>query len=206
MSSQYNRKDHFYLRAKDEGYRSRAAYKLIELNQKYKLLRPGMRVVDLGAFPGGWMQVALSCVGVRGLVAGVDVKPIAPLAVVVNGKDLSPHVIQGDFTEEEIKQQLRATLGGSADVVLSDMSPSLTGLRFGDTVRCAELVRAALLFAREVLVPGGAIILKAFPGHEVDVEIKEFSKDYAQAGRTRLKSTRTSSDELYFIGRGFQQK
>ena len=152
LSRQLN--DPYVRAAREQGWRSRAAFKLIELDERFKLLRQGIRVVDLGAAPGGWAQVAVK----RGAssVVGVDLLPMDP----VPGAD----IIQGDFTDDAMPDQLRALLGGQADLVLSDMAPNTTGHTGTDHLRIIALAELALDFALQVLAPGGAFVAKVFQG------------------------------------------
>ncbi len=148
--------DPYVAEAKARGYRSRAAFKLIEMNAKHGLLRPGMRVVDLGAAPGGWTQVAAKAVGPAGRVVALDLLPMAAIPGAI--------VLQADFTAPETAEALRAALGGPADLVLSDMAPNTTGHAGTDHLRILALAEAALDFATAVLAPGGASRVQAVPG------------------------------------------
>jgi len=150
----YERKDTFYKKAKREGYRARSAYKLIELNQEVHFLRPGMRVVDLGSWPGGWVQVAAEIVGRSGKVVGIDLVALEPLPF--------PQVtlLQGDATDPVQQERIRAVLGGLADVLLSDMAPKLSGIKEVDEARSMELCRLALASAPTLLRPGGVFVLQ----------------------------------------------
>jgi 23S rRNA (uridine2552-2'-O)-methyltransferase len=205
--SNYNRKDHLYRKAKEEGYRSRAAYKLAELNDKLKFLRPGAKVLELGCFPGGWLQVAAEKVGPKGLVVGVDLRPIQPFRRGEFPKGLSirpPKSVEGDVREPETMAKLKAL--GPFDVVLSDMAPQLTGIPARDTARIAELFELALESASALLKRGGIFVAKEFPSQEIDETFRRFRGEYEKLDRTRLKSTRTTSNELYVVGRGFRGK
>ncbi len=196
MSKPYNRKDHFYKRAKDEGYRSRAAYKLEELDKRYKLMKRGSTVIDLGCYPGGWLQVALAKVTAKGKVLGVDLVDVSP----VSYEDARAEIIKGDFTDPQIREQLLAF--GPYDVVLSDMSPKLTGVRIRDAVRSAELVEAALDFADQALRPHGSFVAKIFPSEECEALAKRCKARFRTFARPNLDSSRKSSNELYFVGKG----
>ncbi len=214
MAGVYQRKDKLYKQAKAEGYRSRAAYKLLELNNKLKVLRPGMTVIDLGAAPGGWLQVAARLVGPKGTVIGIDLEPITEFGEGELGtKSCRPQLIVGDMLVPEVQQQLRAMLKQAcgvetADVVLSDMSPKLTGVRFGDVARCAELVEMVFQFAIDggILKPKGSIIAKIFPGPEADQIFMSRKKGFAKMTRENLDSSRNTSTEIYLVGRGYQQE
>ncbi len=206
MSGQYNRKDSLYRRAKQEGYRGRAAYKLIELDTKYKLLRSGLKVLDLGCFPGGWLQVARERVGASGLVIGADLVPVDPFPEPSEpeGKGFAKTVIlRGDVTEEEMQATLREHLQGDADLILSDMSPKLSGIQFRDVARSAELVETVYRVAGKLLRQGGNVVVKVFPGAETDALFKEYQKSFRKVSRPRLKSTRAGSDEIYFVAEQF---
>lgn len=200
MAAQYQRKDHLYRQAKDEGYRSRAAYKLLELDKRYGLLKKGMTVLDLGSFPGGWLQVALKAVGQKGRVVGIDLREVQP--VVASG-GLRAEIIQGDILDPEARRKIKDFLPQGADLLISDMSHQLTGVRFQDSVKSAELVEMALDCARELLIPGGALVAKIFPSAECEALAKDFKELFQRFARPNLDSSRKSSKELYFVGRGF---
>jgi 23S rRNA (uridine2552-2'-O)-methyltransferase len=196
----YNRKDHLYQRAKQEGYRSRAAYKLLELDEKYKLFRPGAKVLDLGSFPGGWLQVACERVGSKGVVVGIDLKDVDPIAC---HQGCSPTILLGDATTPEMQAQIRELLG-KANVVLSDMSAHLTGIALKDAAQSAELVETAFTVATALLKPGGSFVVKAFPSQDLEEVVKRHRQGFGKVGRTVLKSTRVTSNELYLIGTDFR--
>jgi 23S rRNA (uridine2552-2'-O)-methyltransferase len=195
MSSDYNRKDHLYQKAKDEGYRSRAAYKLKEIQATYKIIQNGSRVLDVGAWPGGWTQVALEFVGPQGSVTAIDLAATDPI------DDPRAHIIQGDARD------LDTLLPDPAirfDCVISDMSPKLTGIREADqaaTVGCAEL---ALYVATQFLKKGGSFVVKVFKGGEVEGFVKSARPMFNKLVRSELQSTRNSSNEFYVIGLGFK--
>ncbi|MCB0322810.1 MAG: RlmE family RNA methyltransferase [Bdellovibrionales bacterium] len=196
----YDRKDRLYRQAKSDGYRSRAAYKLQELDAKVKLLKPGMTVLDLGCFPGGWLQVALEKVGRGGAVVGVDLQPVEP--VTVGGR--SAVILLGDLYEPTVQESVLEQAGGRVDVVLSDMSPKLTGVRFQDAARSAALVELALFFSSTVLKEGGSVVAKVFPGNECEEAAKVYRRAFEKFTRHVLDSSRKTSKELYFVGRGFR--
>lgn len=196
--SRYNRKDALYQRAKDEGFRSRAAYKLKELNKKYKFLRPGARVVELGAWPGGWLQVIAQEIGPTGVGIGVDLVPIESLGL--------PQVISvtGDLRDEGVQNEIVTHSGGLLDAVLSDMSPKLTGIREADamqTVACAEL---AFHIAEKLLRPAGIFVTKVFKSNEADQFVKMIRPRFNQLQREELDATRATSNEYYVVGIGFR--
>ena len=203
----YNRKDHFYQQAKAEGYRSRAAYKLMELDSKYKLLKSGQRVVDLGCAPGGWVQVVAPCLGENGIVIGIDrleTKAFTQQDFRAGKSIAQVTILTGDITDSAIQQQVIDQAGGKVDLVLSDMSPDLTGVYFQDAARSAELVEIAFDVASRLLVPGGNIVTKIFPGSEADELFNQVRKFYNKVSRVSLKSTRKTSKEFYFVGQGFK--
>lgn len=195
----YQPKDAFYRRAKMEGYRSRAAYKLLELNRRFRIIKPGDRVVDLGAAPGGWLQVAAQLSGKEGGVVGVDVQPIEAL------KEKNVIVLQGDITSEECREKLKELLGSRADCVLSDLSPRLSGIRDRDLARSLELARMALQAARGLLRPGGNFLVKTFVGDELKAFSLELEEYFPSVERTRPEATRKGSSEIYLCARGLRQ-
>ena len=188
--------DPYVGRARREGYRSRAAYKLIEVDDKHRLFKPGARVVDLGAAPGGWSQVAAQRVGERGRVVGIDL-----LAVdAVPGVEL----LQLDFLDEAAPERLKALLGGPADVVLSDMAANATGHRKTDHLKIMALAEAAADFAREVLVPGGAFLCKVLQGGTEGTLLAQLKRDFASVKHVKPAASRTDSAELYLLATGFR--
>ena len=200
MSSNYNRKDKFYERAKEAGYRSRAAYKLCELDDKFKLLKPGATILDLGCWPGGWLQVAAERVGPSGLVIGVDLVATEPLPAT------NVCLLTGDARDEEIQAQILALAPGGVDVLISDMSPKLTGIREADqagTVACAEL---ALWFAGQILAAGGSAVMKVFKGNETEQFVKTMRPVFNKVSREELDATRKTSNEYYLVGTGYRKK
>ncbi|HQH25881.1 MAG TPA: RlmE family RNA methyltransferase [Oligoflexia bacterium] len=200
MPGNYDRKDHLYRKAKQEGYRSRAAYKLIELDHRYKLIRQRMSVVDLGCYPGGWLQVVLERIGQQGLLVGVDLNYVEPVSV--KGKEAA--IIKGDIFSEETRAEILSRAGGKVSLVLSDLSPQLSGVRFRDAVKSAELVECALDLSREILENGGSLVAKIFPGPECDSLVEKFRASFRVFSRASLKSSRKSSTELYFVAREFR--
>ena len=194
----YEPKDAFYRKAKKEGYRSRAAYKLLELNQRFRTIKPGDRVVDLGAAPGGWLQVAAEIVGPKGKVVGVDLQPIAPF------REPNLIVLQGDITSEGCIEKIREALAARAHCVLSDVSPRLTGIRDADVSRSVELTRTALNAACDLLAPGGNFLVKIFMSEELGPLSAEIGKKFRSVDRTRPEATRKGSSEIYLCARGYR--
>jgi 23S rRNA (uridine2552-2'-O)-methyltransferase len=196
----YNPRDSYYKKAKQEGYRSRAAYKLVELQQRFRILRPGDSVVDLGAAPGGWLQVAAKLVGARGKVLGVDVQDITPFA--------EPNILllQADVTNPHVQEQIKTLMGRAIDCVISDLAPRLTGIRDADTARAYELNQTALSAASKLLRPGGSLLLKGFVSSELQSLTAEIKKHFRSVQRTRPEATRQRSSEVYFIAKDFQPK
>jgi 23S rRNA (uridine2552-2'-O)-methyltransferase len=191
--------DPYVSRAKREGWRSRAAYKLIEIDDKYRLLRPGARVVDLGAAPGGWSQVAANRVGVgegRGTVIAIDLLDMPPIP----GVD----VLKLDFLDPEAPGRLKAMLGGEADLVLSDMAANATGHRQTDHLRIMGLAEAAAAFAREVLKPGGGFLCKVLRGGTEATLLAALKRDFAQVRHVKPAASRSDSAELYLLATGFR--
>jgi len=182
-------------RARDEGYRSRAAYKLIEINTRERLLSPGARVVDLGAAPGGWSQVAVAAAGAKGRVVAVDLLEVAPIA--------GAALLRGDFLDPAVQAQVAAALEGrKADVVLSDLSPNLSGIAPADQARAAELVRAALAFCKAQLKPGGALLAKVFQGEEFAALLRELKAAFREVRALKPSASRDESRETYLLCRG----
>ena len=194
----YDRKDAYYRKAKREGYRSRAAYKLGQIAAKEKAVRPGDRVIDAGAAPGGWSQVILELVGAGGKVAAVDLLPMAPLP----GENF--RFWQRDIADPGLPAELTSFLGGKADTVLSDAAPNTTGSSFTDQARSADLVRAVFSLARETLREGGTFLAKIFGGAEADAVFRELRPYFRELRRVRPEATRKESFELYLLGKGYR--
>ena len=194
----YRRKDAYYRRARAAGYRARSAYKLSQLDSRFRLLRRGDVVVDLGAWPGGWLQVALEAVGPHGRVVGVDLVAIDPLA--------SPNLrlVGGDVRDPSTWRAVLEHLGRPADVVLSDLAPKLTGIRATDDARSSELVEAVLEMLPAILRPGGNLVVKLFMGHTFDVATAELRRRFQEFRTTRPDATRKASAEVYGVGRGYR--
>jgi 23S rRNA (uridine2552-2'-O)-methyltransferase len=190
--------DPYVARAKREGFRSRAAYKLAEIDDKFHLLKAGARVVDLGAAPGGWSEVATRRVGPSGRVVALDVLDMKPIA----GVDF----LQLDFLDEAAPAKLKGLLRGKADVVLSDMAANATGHRKTDHLRIMALADAAALFAREVLAPGGAFVCKVLQGGTETTLLAELKRDFETVKHVKPPASRSDSAELYLLARGFRGK
>jgi 23S rRNA (uridine2552-2'-O)-methyltransferase len=194
----YRRKDAYYRRARAAGYRARSAYKLAELDDRFKLLRRGDVVVDLGAWPGGWLQVASERVGPAGHVLGVDVVPVEPLD--------APNVrtLTGDVRDPATIDNVVALVGRPADVVLSDLAPKLTGVRSTDEARSGELIDAALAALPALLRRGGTLVLKLFmgPGHRATVD--GVRAGFEDVRTSRSEATRHGSSELYVVARRYR--
>ena len=191
--------DPFVAEARRAGYRSRAAFKLIELDDRYAFLKPGARVVDLGAAPGGWSQVAAERVGAgegKGRVVAVDILPMDPVPGV--------EILQLDFMAEEAPERLKQALGGQADLVLSDMAPNATGHRQTDHLRIVALAEAALDFARQVLAPGGTFIAKVWAGGSEGELLAEMKRDFSSVRHVKPKASRPESPEVYVVATGFR--
>jgi 23S rRNA (uridine2552-2'-O)-methyltransferase len=193
----YQPKDAFYRKAKKEGYRSRSAYKLAELERRFQLVKPGDRVVDLGAAPGGWLQVAAEVIGPKGKVVGIDLQAIQPF------HEPNIVVLQGDAASEDSAKKIEALLAGPADCVLSDLSPKLSGIRDADIARSVELIRLAHAVARRLLRPGGNLLVKSFVAEELRDFFLELKRDFSAVDRTRPEATRKGSSEIYFCAREF---
>jgi 23S rRNA (uridine2552-2'-O)-methyltransferase len=179
------------------GYRSRASFKLIELDEKDKLFRPGMTVVDLGAAPGGWSQIAAERVGDHGRVVASDILPMDSMAGV--------EFVQGDFTEEEVLNRILVALGDEpADLVISDMAPNMSGMSAVDQPAAMYLVELALDMAREVLKPGGNYVAKVFQGEGFDQYIKDMRTSFNKVVTRKPDSSRSRSREVYLLGKGFK--
>jgi 23S rRNA (uridine2552-2'-O)-methyltransferase len=191
--------DPYVARAKIEGLRSRAAFKLAEIDDRHHLLKPGRSVVDLGAAPGGWSQVAARRVGAdegRGRVVAIDPLPMEPIA----GVDFA----QLDFLDPAAPERLRDMLGGSADVVLSDMAANATGHRRTDHLKIMALAEAAAEFARAVLKPGGAFLAKVLQGGTEGTLLADLKRDFASVKHVKPTASRTDSAELYVLATGFR--
>jgi len=188
--------DPWVAEAKARGFRSRAAFKLLQLDEKAGLLRPGLRVVDLGAAPGGWSQVAAEKVGPKGRVVGIDLLPVEPLPGV--------ELLQLDFLEETAPERLRAALGGPADLVLSDMAPGSSGHPATDHLRIMGLAEAALDFAEAVLAPGGGFVAKVWQGGSEKELLERLKRRFAKVRHVKPPASRAESAELFVVATGFR--
>jgi 23S rRNA (uridine2552-2'-O)-methyltransferase len=189
--------DPYVKRAQVDGYRARAAYKLIELNEKDKLIRPGMLVVDLGSAPGSWSQIAGRMVGVKGRVVASDILPMDSLENV--------DFIQGDFTEESVFNQIMDALGGQkADVVISDMAPNISGVDAADQAASMYLVELALDMACQVLKPKGDFVAKVFHGEGYDDYVKQVRTHFDKVVIRKPDASRPRSREVYVVGKGLK--
>ena len=196
MSSEYNRKDPLYLKAKEEGYRSRAAYKLKELQQSSKIIQNGGHVLDVGAWPGGWTQVALELVGPRGTVTAIDLQALAPL------DDPRCNLLVGDARDIG---ELLGTSEPRFDAVISDMSAKLTGIKEADQAAAVGSAELALYVAQNMLKSGGGFVVKVFKGGEVEGFVKSTRPMFNKLVRSELRSSRNTSNEFYIIGLGFKR-
>jgi 23S rRNA (uridine2552-2'-O)-methyltransferase len=196
--------DPYVARAKREGLRSRAAFKLAEIDERYKVLKPGARVVDLGAAPGGWSEIAARRVGATGRVIALDILDMKPISGVA--------FLQLDFLGPSAPARLQAMLGGGAagkaeakaDVVLSDMAANATGHRQTDHLRIMALAEAAADFARQVLAPGGTFLCKVLQGGTQATLLGELKRDFSSVKHVKPQASRTDSAELYLLAKGFR--
>jgi len=194
----YQRKDRYYHKAKEDGFRSRAAFKLVQIDQKFRVLREGMTVVDLGSAPGSWVQVASRAVGTQGRVIGIDFEPVDSFSE----KNVS--FIQGDIREERTRQRLLLELGSKVDLVLSDLSPHLSGIKFQDHYNSYELAEQALQFCRLVLKETGSFLVKIFPGEELELFKNNLKSSFEHLKTFIPEATRKTSTEVYLVAKGFR--
>lgn len=193
-----SKKDQFRRLAKDHGYRSRSAFKLLQLNKSYRILNKGYCVVDIGCAPGGWLQVALSEVGNKGKVIGVDLKKVEPIA--------NTFIFQGSIEDENIINSiLQITNSNNVDVVLSDLAPNVSGNWELDHARQIDLTKTALALSRRILKNGGKVVLKVFQGDMLDELIDELKKEYKKVITTKPSASRQVSSELYLICIGYNK-
>lgn len=188
--------DSYVQKARQAGYRSRAAFKLLEINARDRILRPGLTVVDLGAAPGGWSQVAVEAVGGAGKVVALDILPMDPLAGVT--------FLQGDFREQSVLDQLLTfIIAGKVDLVMSDMAPNISGVKAVDQPRAMYLAELSLDVARKVLAPGGSLLVKVFQGEGIDDYRTELKRSFAKLTTRKPKSSRPESPEVYLLASGY---
>jgi 23S rRNA (uridine2552-2'-O)-methyltransferase len=190
--------DPYVAAAQEEGYRSRAAFKLLQLDEKFGLLRPGMRVLDLGAAPGGWTQVTVKAIGKKGskLVA-LDILPMQSIE--------GAEIIQMDFTADDAPDKLKALLGGPADLVLSDMAPNTTGHAGTDHIRIMALAEMAAHFALDALAPGGAFVCKLFQGGAERDILDLLKQHFSKTRHAKPSASRSESSETYLVAQGFKK-
>jgi 23S rRNA (uridine2552-2'-O)-methyltransferase len=186
-----SKKDQFRRLARDQGYRSRSAFKLKQINESYRILNKGHCVVDLGCAPGGWLQIALSEVGHKGKVIGIDVKKIEPLT--------EAFVIQGNIEDEDIINSILNISNSNVDVVLSDLSPNVSGNWDLDHARQIDLTRSALKLTDKILKKGGKVVLKVFQGDMLNELIVELKKEFKKVILTKPNASRQVSSEIYLI-------
>jgi 23S rRNA (uridine2552-2'-O)-methyltransferase len=188
--------DPYVAQAKKDGWRSRAAFKLIEMDDRYKLLKPGARIVDLGAAPGGWAQVAMKKVGPKGRVIGIDLLDIDPIPGV--------EFTVMDFLDEDAPDRLKAMLGGLADGVMSDMAANTTGHKKTDHIKIVGLAELAIHFATEVLAPGGFFVAKVLQGGTEHQLLAQLKRDFRTVRHVKPEASRAGSAELYVLATGFR--
>jgi 23S rRNA (uridine2552-2'-O)-methyltransferase len=186
-----SKKDQFRRLAREQGYRSRSAFKLKQINESYRILNRGYHVVDLGCAPGGWIQIALSEVGPTGKVIGIDIKKIEPLT--------EAFIIQGSIEEEDIINSILKISNSKVDVVLSDLSPNVSGNWELDHARQIDLTRTALQLSNKILKKGGKVVLKVFQGDMLNELIGELKKEFKKVIRTKPNASRQVSSEIYLI-------
>jgi 23S rRNA (uridine2552-2'-O)-methyltransferase len=193
------KRDQFRRKAKEEGYRSRAAYKLIQINNKYRIIRAGAKIVDLGCAPGGWLQVTSDLVGERGLVVGVDISVVKP----IGRKNV--RIIQDDISSEGFTKRLCEVMGkGKADCVLADLSPKLSGIWDMDHFKQIELCNSVVDLLPDTLALGGSNIVKAFHGAELDSFIKRLRGSFSRVEISKPEASRNESSEVYLVSMDFK--
>jgi len=191
--------DAYVKRSKEQGYRSRASFKLLEIQQKDNLIKPGMSVVDLGAAPGGWSQVAAELVGSEGTVLASDMLAMDALPGV--------EFVRGDFTETSVFEELLSKLdGGAADLVISDMAPNMSGMKDIDQPRIIYLAELALELAQTILKPGACLLVKVFHGEGFEAYLKRLQAGFGSVKSRKPGASRARSREVYLLARGFQRQ
>lgn len=190
--------DQFVKQSQRLGYRSRACFKLLEIQEKDKILKPGMTVIDLGSAPGSWTQVVSEVIGDQGTIIASDILPMDPLPDV--------EFIQGDFTEDEVYEQILAAMGGgSADLVISDMAPNMSGMKDVDQPRAMHLVELAVDLAQQVLKPNGVFLAKVFQGEGFEPLMKNLRQNYQKVITRKPDSSRARSSEVYLLAKGLKK-
>jgi len=192
------KKEHFYKQAKREGYRARSAYKLLQIQKKYRILKPGDTVVDLGAAPGGWSQVAKEITGIKGKIIGVDILPIKPIPGII--------FLQGDMTkDEDIQRILSLTDKNTVDAIISDMSPNISGNYSVDQARSVFLCEQALKTCDILLKDGGSFVCKIFEGEDLPDFIQKVKNRFKIVKQFDPEASRKSSSEIYIIAKYFKK-
>jgi 23S rRNA (uridine2552-2'-O)-methyltransferase len=197
--ARYQHRDRYYRKASQLGLPSRAAFKLEELLARYKLVREGSRVVDLGCAPGGWLAILARAIGISGRVIGVDLAPCPQAAGNVT-------TMVGDIADPELRAAVAEAIGGTADLVTSDLAPKLSGVADRDQAKSRKLLEDALEMARASLKPGGAMIAKVFMGPGFEEMRSVFARDFARVEVARTRASRPGSAELYIVARGFETR
>ena len=188
--------DEYVRRSQQDGYRSRAIYKLIEIDEKDHIIRPGMTVIDLGAAPGGWSEYCVKKLGKNGTIVALDILPMDPIDEVV--------IIEGDFREDAVFEELMKVMNNNkADLVISDMAPNISGMGSVDMPRAYHLCELALDLARQVLNPGGGLLVKLFQGEGFEAYSKELKTSFSKVVMRKPKASRPRSREIYALATGF---
>ena len=188
--------DEYVRRSQQDGYRSRAIYKLIEIDKKDRLIKPGMTIIDLGAAPGGWSEYCVKKLSKNGTVVALDILPMEPIEDVT--------IIQGDFREDAVFEKLMAVMNNErADLVISDMAPNISGMESVDMPRAYHLCELALDLARQVLKPGGGLLVKLFQGEGFEAYNKELKASFSKVVMRKPKASRARSREIYALATGF---
>jgi 23S rRNA (uridine2552-2'-O)-methyltransferase len=195
----YQPRDKYFKRAREQGFPSRAAFKLSELLERYRLLRPRMRVLDLGCAPGGWLAVLARMSGEGSTIVGIDLLPCQIASPKVK-------VLTGDAADPALRKAAFDLLAGRADLIISDMAPKLSGIKLRDEARCEELLDLALQSAAEILKPGGALIAKAFMSGDFPQTVAAFHERFHAVDVVRTAATRPGSRELYLVGRDYVRR
>jgi len=194
--------DEYVRRSQQDGYRSRAIYKLIEIDKKDHLVKPGMTIIDLGAAPGGWSEYCVKKLGKKGIMVALDILPMEPIDGVT--------IIEGDFREDAVFDELMSVMAsvgaeGKSDLVISDMAPNITGMGSVDMPRAYYLCELALDLARQVLKPGGGLLVKLFQGEGFEAYNKELKASFSRVVMRKPKASRARSREVYALATGFQK-